>query len=1210
MQQLVNIKSIIPTDFETQVYSPSDSALISSFEIEDIFDTQTDYIEYHIYNYNQQLIYTTEQGSYRTYNNVVNIDPKEDILAVGFDQGSYYVVYNFLTSLANSNPTSKYYISEISSDRTEIRLDSNAITNEDLQQGAQLVISKIESSTYYYDFFLNFGSNNLIIANNILLDNTDIANPTILIKLYEPLPAEYDIYSELWIVENLREPVAYSIEILATFDDEARGIQLKGPNFNLNISNEVSATSTPTNLQELLTTNLTLGTGSLQYNLNSLLAEKGIEINIDYSKYDNFIHFSSAQTRLENFYYKLSLIEQYQASASLVSSNNTYTLGSNTLLQNKIDDIITNFDGYEYYLYYTSASTAWPKTNTQPPYINASTVDEQALTWLTNQLTSASNYDETNKDNLTFAIPPYLRDDSLNSQFVLFTEMIGQHFDVLWTYIENITTKYNADNRLDFGISKDLVADALRDLGVSIYQNNFSSQNLYSALLGITPSGSLLNIPNTTLTLPAGTGLEYINSFVTASATSSLIPLDDVNKEIYKRIYHNLPYLLKKKGTTAGLRTLINLYGIPDTILRINEFGGKDRDNIDDWDNWQDQFNYSILSIDTTISSSANLSPDGTIPHSIQFRFKTPNLTSLDITGDNKYVIAIMGVDTSEYYSALVLRYTGSITPASYSGSILDPQYQYANLSWIPNINYPSTSASMYLPFFNNEWWSVMLNLSSGSATSFLYPITSSLFVKQKGTYLGDNYIKYEQSSSVIQSNIPGEWRKIIIIPTEATISGENYSRLVDSQYQELRYYNTQISQSVFDDFVMNPYSIEGNEISGPQSSYASLRFRAPLGSDLNILNDDSGSSVHPSATGSNVGVPTASFTNGTSNYYFTLNPPSFVTNVEYIYQDQPNAGIKIPISDKIKVGSQILPSGDTLSPYISIQQDLPISSSYTKDINYVEVGFSPQDEVNKDIQEQLGFFNIGDYIGDPRQISSSNTSYIDLNSLRDTYFQKYTRNYKTSDYIRLIKYFDNSLFKMIKDFVPARTGLATGVIIKQHILERNKYRTPQVDWEDNQYTGSVTSLSSGYATGSKIYTFDGGTGGSLPTLTTITGSGLDSTISQSWNETVVTPSGSNVIIHNNLEEFYTGEFEGSTIIATTQSLVDADCREFLDVNTTEVQYKPILYKYNGDAPVSQSAFLSSDTTPSNGEILLYFISEQIEQGSGDQRQNPISSIQ
>ena len=49
--------------------------------------------------------------------------------------------------------------------------------------------------------------------------------------------------------------------------------------------------------------------------------------------------------------------------------------------------------------------------------------------------------------------------------------------------------------------------------------------------------------------------------------------------------------------------------------------------------------------------------------------------------------------------------------------------------------------------------------------------------------------------------------------------------------------------------------------------------------------------------------------------------------------------------------------------------------------------------------------------------------------------------SYDIVDFVRLIKFFDNSLFKMIKDFTPARTSLSSGVVIKQHLLERNKYK-------------------------------------------------------------------------------------------------------------------------------------------------------------------------
>ena len=45
-----------------------------------------------------------------------------------------------------------------------------------------------------------------------------------------------------------------------------------------------------------------------------------------------------------------------------------------------------------------------------------------------------------------------------------------------------------------------------------IYQNNFSSNDLYQALLGITPSGSLYNLPYTTTQypVPSGSFLDYI----------------------------------------------------------------------------------------------------------------------------------------------------------------------------------------------------------------------------------------------------------------------------------------------------------------------------------------------------------------------------------------------------------------------------------------------------------------------------------------------------------------------------------------------------------------------------------------------------------------------------------------------------------------------------------------------------------------------------
>jgi ribosomal protein L21E len=129
----------------------------------------------------------------------------------------------------------------------------------------------------------------------------------------------------------------------------------------------------------------------------------------------------------------------------------------------------------------------------------------------------------------------------------------------------------------------------------------------------------------------------------------------------------------------------------------------------------------------------------------------------------------------------------------------------------------------------------------------------------------------------------------------------------------------------------------------------------------------------------------------------------------------------------------------------------------------------------------------------------------------------------------------------MIKDFVPARTSLASGVVIKQTLLERNKYPQPQVSQETVTYTGSIKSTQlwdpitqQKYISHSLIENFDGGAGGVFNTFNTVTN------ISQSWYETLTTPSGSVTVLHNSQDEFYDGEFSGSVLVVTTQSLAQS----------------------------------------------------------------------
>ena len=1063
MERIVNIQNVDPNTLQLQNYSPEDESLISNFTEQDIvFNPAEDYIEYFVLDLNQNILFSNVAGypNFKLRDNLVTIDPQNDLESQGYTEGQYYTIYNFLKRKLSSNVGSTFYIQDISSDRTELRLNTTQISNTDVVDLTIQLANNIANSTEtYLDFYLDFGDNKLVIANNIALDNTNPADPTVLIKLYEALSDEFTFNSQCWVVEQIAESQAYQIELTTIFSLEEQYNYISGPNFNLDLQDQLNNSTPYINKNSLQANTSILGSGSLLYQINSILAEKGIEINIDYTDYSNFIHFSSAQTRLENFYYKLSLIEQYNYSSSYSNSGlpyNLYTSGSQIIWQNKINEIITGFDSYEYYLYYESGSYTWPKTNSVYPYINTFTTSTPALNWFTTQSLSASLYDRDNVDALINAIPNYLLDDSDNDQYRLFTQMIGQNFDNVWVYLKDITNKFDADNRLNYGISKDMVAQAIRDLGVKIYQNNFSSNDLYSALLGITPTGNLFNLPYTTGSLPTPTGYEYVNTYVTASATGSLEPVDDINKEIYKRIYHNLPMLLKKKGTIEGLRMLVNIYGIPDTILRINEFGGKSYQN-QAWDNFADQFNYTFY---TSGSGYVNVPMSASIMtgndfKTIEFRFKTDGLDSALAQPSQSIMIL-----NSAF--ALTLEYTGSgNSSGSYNGSIPSSYKEYGLLKYT-DINDAGSfkTASVYLPFFNGDWWSILL--TNNKDNDITLTAKNKIYTGYDGSQIGfeasDVAIGTAGWNSDAGLGVVNSTLKLNISFASVTINSKTYFPFTGS-FQELRMYYSILSENRFNDYVMNPYSIEGNIVTSSitssidiDDSFNQMFFRAPLGTTLDISGSNR-TSIHPSVSQipPNVGPC----------YNYTLNSTyTFEPNTEVIYQNQFVAGIQNSVSEKIRIVDMVLPSGNTLSPYISIQQNSPTNEQFTKDINYIEAAFSPQDEVNDDIIAQFGYFNIGSYIGDPRYLITGSLNYYpDFNKLRDNYFSKYTHNYDLNDYIRLIKFFDNSLFKMIKDFTPARAGLASGIVIKPTLLERYRYPQPKVNTQSTiAFVGSPTT--------------------------------------------------------------------------------------------------------------------------------------------------------
>jgi len=1117
-------------NFSYEEYSEKDLKLISpATNSLSEFRPSTDRVEFSIYN--EQGLLDNIEYNYKDYNippefnpltgilSSLNLDPGVDLIKGGYTQGFYQIIYNFLRDKAASNPQTGYYISQISADRTELRLASNILDNDQIQESANAFIEELNASPFFEDFYLNFGNNNLITAIRLAFDEDN--NPdqfSLIVKLYEALPTQFGLKDEVWLSLQTAEAVSFDVEFNPQVFSPPPLQNIKGPNFDILDKDIVNNSTVFKTTEELINTELTSSYNELQ----NILNKKGVKVSIDYEDYNEFIYFSSAQTRLENFYYKVKEIEDFQFEINTVKTNITGSTSESVavssslkLLENKITDIISNLDEYENFLYYTSGSSkTWPKSNSTPPYTLFSTASAEVGAWYGSanelsplgQLGSASLYDIDNTDRLVNSLPEYVKGNNVNQPFFKFMDMTGQHFDVFWTYTKAIGDRYDADNRLDYGVSKDIVADAIRSMGVTLYQNNFSSNDLPSSFLGINSSTSLL----------PPTGSELINTYITAS--SDITKLDDVNKETYKRIFHNLPFLLKKKGTISGLRALINSYGIPDTILRISEFGGKDIDNTNDWDYYQNQFSYAAFNsssaasnsfISTSFALNTNWNSADNVPETIMFRFKP--VVQFE-TNTTKSIVAHTrnGGDDVQ----LVLTYEGSgLASGSYSGSIPSSSYQFVSLSMA--LNGTLTGPAVNAPFYDGNWWGVQLTRVSQSTPDYTLRVASNIYDGGDGFKIGYTASKTDSITTAANNHYTAS-DEFFLTKDDKNANASGYRGMTGS-FQELRFYNEALGEETFHDFVMNPYSIEGIDYS---SSVENLVFRAPLGSDLN-KNTGVLISTHPKVTGSL--TTTSSFPSSNNNYEIG-SAIKFPSNVGFVYQDQPSVGIKNRISEKVKIDTLITASGNTLTPYRTIQQRYAQSESYTRDINHVEVAFSPQNEINDNINSSFGYFNIGEYIGDPSITSESVTSYVNLDNIQDTYFKKYTSPYDWRDYIRLIKYFDNSLFKMLKDFVPSKTSLSTGVVIKQHILERNRQRPAYITNEEhNVYTSSINvSFSSSFITG--------GAGGVFNEFN-YSGSG------QEWITTTQTTDGPIHVTQSDQREFYNGELSGSEFRAVVQEV-------------------------------------------------------------------------
>ena len=582
-----NIKivgQILDTDIVNR-YPLQDERLLVPGLQQETFGSSSDYIEYFVFDLGGNVLNSDySYNSYKLPSNVgysqsllpvLEIDPIQDIQNLGYESGEVTTRYNFFRKIASEPFSNQLFIQQISTDRTEIRVNSTILSPESLLSIVSNFTQKQASVPYYYYVILNFGNNNQAIAVNALSTVIESEGASILFKLADPLPLNVGLKNTFWVVEEIVNPYIFDLNLDKLITPPPQ-LTLKGPNFDIDLQIKEVVPTSYSNYNQLISSL----TGSYYQAVLNVINNQNVNINIDYSVLNEFIHYSSAENRLYNFMYKIGEIGSYQSEINVnapLTASNPSLVGSVTRASSSINEIISKFDGFETYLYFNSSSLTssiveytletgsffgynvapYPKTNATQPYTLYASSSATVQSWYATASNVAIAYDIDNKDILIDTIPSYIKEDPDNYYpYIVFVNMIGQYFDNVWIYIDKLTDVWDNDNNLNKGISQDLVYDWLQSFGMKVY-NSQGNQTVLDYQVG-GYSGSV----------------NFNGDYSPSSSFLNNVPRKDLVLDTYKRLYHNLPYLFKAKGSHGGLQGLITVFGITGSILPIKEYGG------------------------------------------------------------------------------------------------------------------------------------------------------------------------------------------------------------------------------------------------------------------------------------------------------------------------------------------------------------------------------------------------------------------------------------------------------------------------------------------------------------------------------------------------------------------------------------------------------------------------------------------------------------
>ena len=870
----------------------------------------------------------TEAGAQIQLTSPVKFNLSQELRKLELTSGNYRIILNFFQNILGSYNAPLMAIDDISPDRTEVRLRAIDETNPKFLLSINQYINNVAGiQTALTDednvnFLLNFSRN----KTNLFV-NSVVVGKYLFVKLYKPLDEDIEKNFKCWIVRENKLPYVDNISVSEVLDQITFNV-LQGTNWEASAEQDTSNATTLKSWSDLLGSSMQTSQQIIDSYFSGSLG--GVKLNIDFGDFNNFVFYSSATERLDNFKYKIELLEYYTAqSASAGLLSGSAAIANAADFNNLYTNLIGGMDQFEQYLYYDSSSKIFthdipvanpvvefvtgsyispaPKSNSTYPFELYSVTSSNFESWYTGIHESASIYDLRNNNRLIRSIPEFMLLDENNEQLSTFVNMLGHHYDILYTYINAMTLINSRDEHPKQGMPNELLYTVAKQFGWKLTNGN-QSTDLWEYTLGTDINGTPLTGSN--------------------SVGDPSLPSRDVTYGIWRRIVNNIPGLLKSKGTKRSVQALLACYGVPQSLITIQEYGGPRLKRPPSYEKLN--FDYSLDLIKNT-TGIVRVDYNQTIG-AVELRFRTDNVLKNPLVPGTMNLFSAGGNDVTLEFSR------GTMGRIQINGT-----------------------SSAEIEMFEGDYLTALLRTGSNNSVEVL--------AKKS---------KFGKIINTVSASATGSFSN----PGTVLIGGTSGGSRLLGQVQELRMWTGSLNDAPYTNHTKAPSAYDGNV-----DAYDELVFRTPLTQKINHaatssltgVQPDIGTTISASFTGS--GYP--SWTNSTpydsieETYYFdgiSLGGGTFDDNKVRIESTE--------LINTLNVENRATRNGFDTAPLDSNKLGIYYSpQTMINDDIIAQLGFTILDDLIGDPRAKENRYTYPDLINTSREYWKKYSTHNDMNS-------------------------------------------------------------------------------------------------------------------------------------------------------------------------------------------------------------------------------------